>query len=169
MHDVRLITSANQPNSCLDILDARTNSPTLAGWGIFVFSIFNQLRFSGAGVLLSDMENEKVKGSVDNIGELDEQEDQKMEQFFALIRSFQDARNRRKDEMEEKQQKKKARGPNDQEQQSSWVPSFEWEDFTKDIQFRNPPLIFPGPCNNEKKLEDKKPKEDDGLDLGLTL
>lgn len=116
------------------------------------------------------MENEKGEVSASNTGELDiEQEDQKMEQFFALIRSFQEARNRRKDELEEKQKKKKVRRLNDQEPQSSWVPSFEWEDFTEDIKFRRPPLIFPRPCNDKKILDDKKPKEEDGLDLRLTL
>lgn len=116
------------------------------------------------------MENEKGEVSASNTGELViEQEDQKMEQFFALIRSFQEARNRRKVELEEKQKKKKVRRLNDQEPQSSWVPSFEWEDFTEDIKFRRPPLIFPRPCNDKKILDDKKPKEEDGLDLRLTL
>lgn len=110
------------------------------------------------------MENEKGGGSVYN-GDEEEQEDQKMEQFFALIKSFREARNRRKNELEEKEKKKKIRRSN--EEQPSWVPSFEWEDFTEEIQFRRPPVIFPSPCN---KKEDQNQEEDDhGLDLKLAL
>ncbi|KDP28308.1 hypothetical protein JCGZ_14079 [Jatropha curcas] len=111
------------------------------------------------------MENEKV----DN-GE-DEQEEQKVEEFFALIRSFQEARNRRKDQalLEEKDRKKKTKLRKlNAEEQASWVPSFEWEDFNQEIQFRKSPLIYPRPCNNQN--EDKKQQEEDGgLDLNLTL
>ncbi|KAB5569552.1 hypothetical protein DKX38_003345 [Salix brachista] len=116
------------------------------------------------------MEKEKGEASASSKGELDEQEDQKMEQFFALIRSFHEARSRWKDELAEKpRKKKKVRRSKDEEPQSSWVPSFEWEDFTEDIKFTGPPLIFPSPCNNKKKLDGKKPKEDDDLELRLTL
>ncbi|KAJ6404054.1 hypothetical protein OIU84_012281 [Salix udensis] len=120
------------------------------------------------------MENEKGEASTaSSKGELDEQEDQKMEQFFALIRSFHEARSRWKDELamaEKPRKKKKVRRSKDEEPQSSWVPSFEWEDFTEDIKFTGPPLIFPSPCNNKKKLDGKKPKEEeDDLELRLTL
>ncbi|KAJ6390335.1 hypothetical protein OIU77_024534 [Salix suchowensis] len=118
------------------------------------------------------MENEKGEASTaSSKGELDEQEDQKVEQFFALIRSFHEARSRWKDELAEKprKKKKKVKSSKDEEPQSSWVPSFEWEDFTEDIKFTGPPLIFPSPCNTKKKLDGKKPKEDDDLELRLTL
>ncbi|KAJ9171683.1 hypothetical protein P3X46_015012 [Hevea brasiliensis] len=110
------------------------------------------------------MENEKV-GCVSN-GEDAEHEDQKVEEFFALIRRFQEARNRRKDqELVDKERKKKVRRLN--EGQPSWVPSFEWEDFNEEIQFRKLPLIFP--CPRNQKEDKKQQEEDDGLNLNLSL
>ncbi|XP_022728151.1 protein NIM1-INTERACTING 1-like [Durio zibethinus] len=104
-------------------------------------------------------------------GEDKEQEDQKMEQFFALIRNFQEARNRRKDALGQREEKITNRKLNKirrlDDEHSSWVPTFEWADFTKDIEFRRPPIIFPSP--NNKKDDKKKQDEDDGLDLKLTL
>ncbi|XP_002515222.2 protein NIM1-INTERACTING 1 [Ricinus communis] len=115
------------------------------------------------------MENGKItdEGSVCNADEDDEQEDQKVEEFFALIRRIREARNRRKDEVQEEEKRKnKIRRLN--EEHPSWVPSFEWEDFTEEIQFRSrPPVIFPRPCN--QKQEKKQPEKDGGLDLKLTL
>ncbi|OMO64071.1 hypothetical protein CCACVL1_22076 [Corchorus capsularis] len=105
-----------------------------------------------------------------------EQEDQKMEQFFALIRNFQEARNKRKHELRQKEEKaeikkkqnKMKRADVDHDEQSSWVPTFEWTDFTEEIEFRRPPIIFPSPYNNKqgKKIE---AEDDHGLDLKLTL
>ncbi|XVE73499.1 hypothetical protein DITRI_Ditri11bG0122900 [Diplodiscus trichospermus] len=119
------------------------------------------------------MATEKRSDQVCN-GEDEEQEDQKMEQFFALIRNFQEARNRIKNELRQREEikKKKMKKQNkirrlDHEEQSSWVPTFEWADFTEDIEFRRPPIIFPTPYNeNEEK---KMQEEDGGLDLKLTL
>ncbi|XVF72802.1 hypothetical protein PTKIN_Ptkin12aG0149300 [Pterospermum kingtungense] len=115
-------------------------------------------------------------------GELvEEQEDddeQKMEQFFALIKNFQEARNKRKNELriqsDEKinknkiKQKKIRRLDHELEQSTTWVPTFEWADFTEEVEFRTPPIIFPSPYNNK---EDKKQEQEDdgGLDLKLTL
>ncbi|KAE8697160.1 hypothetical protein F3Y22_tig00110630pilonHSYRG00031 [Hibiscus syriacus] len=99
-----------------------------------------------------------------------EQEDEKMEQFFALLRNFREARNKRKqelrqrddeEEMSKNMKKNKASNLGDDEQ-PSWVPRFEWEDFTAEIEFRRPLIVFPTPYN-------KKQEEDDGLDLNLTL
>ncbi|KAH7578197.1 hypothetical protein ACOSP7_000599 [Xanthoceras sorbifolium] len=126
------------------------------------------------------METEKlVDGGVCNGGEdhhhKEDKEDEKMEKFFSLIRSFHEARNRRRQELndlEDKRKKNKIRRCNgaDQQQSSSWVPSFEWQDFTEEIEFRRPPTIFPTPYNN-KDLGNKKQRrqEEDGLDLKLTL
>ncbi|XVF32951.1 hypothetical protein REPUB_Repub17cG0127100 [Reevesia pubescens] len=116
------------------------------------------------------------RSHVRNGEEVDEEQedDQKMEQFFALIRNFQEARKRRKNELEQrddqeiskKKQNNKIRKLEDE--QSSWVPTFEWADFTEEIEFRRPPIIFPTPIYN-KKDDKKKLEEDDGLDLKLTL
>ncbi|WCJ22658.1 hypothetical protein M5689_004736 [Euphorbia peplus] len=94
----------------------------------------------------------------------DEVDEEKVEEFFALIKSFQEARNRRKDEviLEEEERlmkRKKVRRLNDEK--PSWIPCFQWEDFTDhDIKFRTPPVILP------RREEDKN---DDGLDLKLAL
>ncbi|CAK9145258.1 unnamed protein product [Ilex paraguariensis] len=98
-----------------------------------------------------------------------EPEEEKMEKFFALIKSFNDARNRRRNELmiinEMEKKKNKRKRPEVDLQQSSWVPSFKWEDFTEEIEFRRPPLIFPDPCNSRQVQKDQQ----DCLDLNLTL
>ncbi|KAA8543006.1 hypothetical protein F0562_021499 [Nyssa sinensis] len=105
------------------------------------------------------MENEWSERKALN-GEDDQPEEEKMEKFFALIRNFRDARNHRRSELNEMERKKnKIRKL--QSGQSSWLPSFEWEDFTEEIEFRKLPLIFPAPCD---KKEDKK--EEDHNDEG---
>ncbi|TYJ09108.1 hypothetical protein E1A91_A11G118600v1 [Gossypium mustelinum] len=116
--------------------------------------------------MASEKENHVVNGE-------DEEEEEKMEQFFALLRNFREARNRRKHELiqreqEEKSKKKKKNKTSklgDDGEKSSWVPSFEWEDFTAEIEFRRPSIIFPPSFNNKQE----KKQEDDGLDLNLTL
>ncbi|XVE77509.1 hypothetical protein DITRI_Ditri13aG0068500 [Diplodiscus trichospermus] len=107
-------------------------------------------------------------------GEDEEQDDEKIEKFFALVRNFQEERNRRKDELrlrggeESVKNKRQSKIRRLDDEQSSWVPTFEWSDFTEEIEFRRPPIIFPGPY--KKKDEKKKQEEeDDGLDLKLTL
>ncbi|KAJ0052176.1 protein NIM1-INTERACTING 1 [Pistacia vera] len=115
------------------------------------------------------MENEKAELRVCNV-EDELQEEEKIEKFFSLIRKFHEARNRRREELNELEETRKKdkirRIDNGHEEQSSWVPSFEWQDFTEEIEFRRPPIIFPSPCN---KKEEKKRVDDDGLDLNLTL
>ncbi|XP_044492598.1 protein NIM1-INTERACTING 1-like [Mangifera indica] len=115
------------------------------------------------------MENEKAELRVCN-AEDELQEEEKIEKFFSLIRSFQEARNRRREQLNESEEKAKKnkirRVDNGHEEQSSWVPSFEWQDFTEEIEFRRPPIVLPSPCN---KKEEKKRVKDDGLDLKLTL
>ncbi|GMI66661.1 hypothetical protein HRI_000335400 [Hibiscus trionum] len=100
------------------------------------------------------------------------QEDEKMEQFFALLRNFREARNKRKHELrqrddEEEMCKKNKTSKSGDDERSSWVPKFEWEDFTAEIEFGRPLIVFPTPYN--KKDDKKKQEEDDGLDLNLTL
>ncbi|KAF3436583.1 hypothetical protein FNV43_RR23675 [Rhamnella rubrinervis] len=140
------------------------------------------------------MEKEKINGShtyklYDNIedGDDDEQdEEKKMDKFFALVRNIREARKvlfERKqlksiitNELEKDQKKPTSTCTTADERitYSSWVPSFELEDFTSHVvdddddhqvldQFiRRPPSILPNPSN-------KKVKQDHGLDLNLTL
>lgn len=129
------------------------------------------------------------RSEVCNGEEYEEQEDdQKMEQFFAIIRNFREARNRRKDELIRKQRedhdknKEKNKNKNKQkkmrrlddrhdEQSNTWVPTFEPADFTEQIEFRRPPIIFPPSpySKKEDKKQHKQEEEEDGLDLKLTL
>lgn len=120
------------------------------------------------------MENEKAEGRVCNIRKdegLKEEEEENMEKFFALIKSFHEARKRRRQELDELQEAEKSKIRRlSADGKSSWIPSFEWQDFTGEIVLRKPPLMFPGPLN--KKEEAKKGQEDDSrtsLDLKLTL
>ncbi|XP_041018375.1 protein NIM1-INTERACTING 1-like [Juglans microcarpa x Juglans regia] len=105
--------------------------------------------------------------------EEEEEEDVKMENFFALIRSFREARNYyKRKEMNELEKKnsshKKTKRVGGEQSSCNWVPKFEQEDFAREVvEFRRTPLIFPRPHNEEKN---KKEGEDDGgLDLRLTL
>ncbi|KAK8718190.1 hypothetical protein V6N13_045433 [Hibiscus sabdariffa] len=106
--------------------------------------------------------------------EEEEEEEEKMEQFFALIRNFQEARDRRRDELRqreeitEKKQNKVRRLNHTTNEQSNWVPCFEWADFTEEIEFRRTPIIFPT-LYNSKDDNKKQQRDDDGLDLKLTL
>ena len=118
---------------------------------------------------------EKIHGMKvdDDCEPKEEEEEEKIEKFFALIRSFRDARDCRRNELKEqsknknknkqKQNKRKAEHDHDNPQ-SSWVPKFRLEDFTQEIEFKSLPLKYPSPCNNNHK-EDK----DSVLDLNLAL
>lgn len=144
------------------------------------------------------MEKEKLNGGhtykYDNVedGDDDEQdEEMKMDKFFVLVRGIREARKvvfERKElksiiiinELEKDQKKKKliistSTTADELIKYSSWVPSFEWEDFTTHVdhndhhevldgQFiRKPPLILPNPSNKKLKQDPAR------LDINLTL
>ncbi|GKV40571.1 hypothetical protein SLEP1_g48197 [Rubroshorea leprosula] len=114
------------------------------------------------------MENSKTeKSCIDGGGDDNEEEERKVEEFFALIRSFREARNRRRDELREMEEMKKEKKKMKMsvEEKPSWIPAFRREDFMQEIKFPTPPMIFPGPCNGK----DKKKQPEDGLDLNLSL
>lgn len=136
------------------------------------------------------MENEKrlPEKFVSVTGELEQDDDQneeeRMEKFFALIRGFHEARNRRRNELNEiEARNKKKMRKSDDHRESGWVPAFQWEDFTQGIEFRKQPpppppsLLFPAGVPNcnviINKKEDKKKLEEynEGglLDLKLAL
>lgn len=136
------------------------------------------------------MENEKrlPEKFVSVTGELEEDDDQneeeRMKKFFALIRGFQEARNRRRNELNELEARNKKKMRNsDDHRESGWVPAFQWEDFTQEIEFRKQPpppppsLLFPaGVPNsnliiNQKEDKNKLEEHNEGglLDLKLAL
>ncbi|GMJ09242.1 hypothetical protein HRI_004593400 [Hibiscus trionum] len=105
----------------------------------------------------------------------EEQEDEKMEQFFSLLRNFREACNKRKHELRQrdhdeeinKKMKKNKTSKLGEDERSSWVPRFEREDFSAEFEFRRPLVFFPTPYN--KKEGKKKLEDGDGLDLNLSL
>ncbi|KAI7991961.1 hypothetical protein LOK49_LG12G00937 [Camellia lanceoleosa] len=121
--------------------------------------------------------------------EEEDADEEKMDKFFALIRNFRDARDRWRNELKQLQIRnnnnnnenlKKRKADQDhhrrEEQSSSWVPSFEWEDFNdhrKTLIFSNP---NPNPINNnhQQQQQQRRKNEDQqcdetGLNLKLTL
>ena len=145
------------------------------------------------------MENEKVmekkegSSSCDDDGRRhkehdkeEEDDERKMDKFYELITSFREARNRLRQEIiinnintnnDEKQRekmktkKRKSSSEGHEEIAASWVPSFELEDFTSQVEFRGIPTSFPAPaipCNNHKE-DHTRSQVIHGLNLNLTL
>ncbi|KAL1833016.1 hypothetical protein DCAR_0103065 [Daucus carota subsp. sativus] len=100
----------------------------------------------------------------------DEKEEEKIETFFALVRGYQEARNRRRNELKELETRNTKKIKND----SGWVPAFRWEDFTHENE-RKCPLAFQigraglvsGIDKKKEKVEDEY--NEDELDLTLAL
>ncbi|KAL2456065.1 Uncharacterized protein Adt_01365 [Abeliophyllum distichum] len=120
------------------------------------------------------MEND-MRTAERNAGEDEEDEEKKIEEFFALIRNFKDARNRLNDQMEKGNNKRRRKSDSDSDdhrKSAAWVPAFQWEDFTTEIEFKRPSSALPLPCNNNRNEIFKKDDEvggSSGLDLKLTL
>ena len=101
-----------------------------------------------------------------------EEEERKMERFYSLLRSFHNARNRRRkdlDDLEKNDTKSKKMKTMTKQEASTWVPSFEWEDFTTEIEFRKPSLVVPNPRDRRDTGKKEIPEDDVGLDLKLAL
>ncbi|GMH28013.1 hypothetical protein Nepgr_029856 [Nepenthes gracilis] len=108
-----------------------------------------------------------------------QREEEKIAKFYELIRSNREARDLRRFELqgsaegESERESKKMRAA-DGGGQSSWIPSFKWEDFT------GTPMEFPNSVaggrikikkNDDRSVpqENQSPPDDDGLDLKLAL
>lgn len=125
-----------------------------------------------------------------------EEEEVKIEQFFAILRNYREARSRmrielmgeleREREAEESRRKRRRLAETDGgERCSSWVPRFEPEDFSADVEFRARPLPLPLPSTPPpppfplappataispvKAVERERKVSDDGLELKLTI
>nr|DAD33005.1 TPA_asm: hypothetical protein HUJ06_011856 [Nelumbo nucifera] len=109
------------------------------------------------------METEEAENRY--LGGEEAEEEEKMERFFALIRSFKDARDRLMNGLHERikvddRPRKKVKRVSD----PAWVPSFEWEDFREIIEFEA--------TTSKRKSQKKEEKEVEswgGLDLNLNL
>ncbi|OIW13010.1 hypothetical protein TanjilG_15459 [Lupinus angustifolius] len=96
----------------------------------------------------------------------DEMEDErKMEMFYSLLQSFRDARDRRRRELQELEKNESKR----KKMKTNTEGCFEWQDFTSEIHFIKPSLIFskPIPCDNKGKSKEQKQYEDYDLELKL--
>ncbi|KAJ9180367.1 hypothetical protein P3X46_008625 [Hevea brasiliensis] len=119
------------------------------------------------------MESDTRKRKIENVEEqekgkeeqeLEEDDEVKMEKFFALIRSSRDLMRKDPNESKEKEEKKP-------EAAAAWNPSFQPEDFIQDI-FKDS-QTDPGPSKTAEDEQEKQKKEeeegDNGLDLDLSL
>lgn len=102
-----------------------------------------------------------------------EDEEERIDKFYALIRNFREERNRLRneliisnnhDQLEMIRKKNKRKYCNES---SSWTPTFELEDFKQDYFIKKPLQIFPPPPPPRKKQEEDR--DENGLDLKLTL
>ncbi|XP_020225754.1 uncharacterized protein LOC109807610 [Cajanus cajan] len=118
------------------------------------------------------MENNKREAP-----ESDQEEDEmKMEEFYSLLRSFRNARDRRRRELEKDESKSKKMKPHTPTTTPKPQPevSFQFQDFTTEIHFRKPPLLFPNPIpcdttNNNNAIKKNEQQHDLALDLKLAL
>ncbi|XP_027935519.1 protein NIM1-INTERACTING 1-like [Vigna unguiculata] len=110
----------------------------------------------------------------------DENDEMKMEKFYSLLRSFRDARDRRRRELMELEKnesnRKKMKATTTASTKAKSEVAFEFQDFTTDIHFRKPPLVFPNPNSrdpskdiNKNKGKKNTEQHDVALDLKLAL
>lgn len=91
----------------------------------------------------------------------DDDEEEKMEEFFALIRSIRATKEGMRKEANESKEKKRE----EDNRKAVWTPTFEWEDFMQEMEFKSP-VIFSNFSNDEKGGEKTKGLE--SLDLNLS-
>lgn len=89
----------------------------------------------------------------------EEEEEKKMEMFYSLIRTFKEARDRRKKELEEMERSNKKRKLHCVQTPSS-SSSFECQDFV--VTFPNQHQFLPLPQLNHKKPENPEHEEQEG-------
>lgn len=129
---------------------------------------------------IRELNKEEVINNDNDVYEDDEEE--KIQTFFALVRGYQEARNRRRNELKEIETRsnKKSRSSGEDRRNSGWVPAFQLEDFTHENEDRKhpllPPLVFhTGHASLVTSIgnkKDKKMEEDHNegeLDLTLAL
>ncbi|XP_057963083.1 protein NIM1-INTERACTING 3 [Malania oleifera] len=99
------------------------------------------------------------------VGEEDEDEEEKIEKFFAIIRNTREVQQRlvgsrpKEDEKEEAKEEKPSGG--------KWNPTFQLEDFAEDALSKGSSSKGAGPSRREENKEGEG--GGDGLDLKLSL
>lgn len=131
---------------------------------------------------IRELNKEEVINNDNDVYEDDEEE--KIETFFALVRGYQEARNRRRNELKEIEMRcnKKLRSSDQDHRNSGWVPAFQREDFTREndnLKHPHPhpyphPLVFHNGhaslVTSIGKQKDKMEEEhDEAGELDLTL
>ena len=124
------------------------------------------------------MEGERKKRKMENEGG-EEDEEEKMEKFFALIRSTREVRNRLMRTGANLIEKEEGKKVEKDKALLVWNPTFQPEDFIDEedndkSKSSNPGATTPaGPSNKKEEKdheeEDKEGGGDDGLDLKLSL
>lgn len=117
------------------------------------------------------MENKKREAITGHDGDDEMEDETKMEMFYSLLRSFRDARDRRRRELEKNESSCRKK------MKTKAEASFEWQDFTTEIHFRKPPVLFPKPvpCDivkdnkGKRKEQQQQHQNHDDLDLNLAL
>ncbi|XP_057792241.1 protein NEGATIVE REGULATOR OF RESISTANCE-like [Salvia miltiorrhiza] len=109
------------------------------------------------------MDGEKKKRKMDESGAHDEAEEEKMEKFFALIKSTREVRERLVGAPENRE-----RAAADKRQPPPWNPTFVLEDF---VETPSAPAPAPEVEKEGTSAEGEKPEKSDekGFDLDLNL
>ncbi|XP_058197760.1 uncharacterized protein LOC131313461 [Rhododendron vialii] len=118
-----------------------------------------------------------LKGCQPEEEEDDKEVEEKMDKFYALIRSFRDARDRRRNELLKEMEinnnnNNKKRKAAEQQTVTCLAPSFRMEDFTQqgEAEFKRTPLKFPpAPSKIHEPDDDDLLDKESGLDLKLAL
>lgn len=107
-----------------------------------------------------------VTGEEDKLD--DDNEEEKIEKFISLIRKCREARDHRMNELIQLQKNKKRKLLECNQECSSWVPTFELQDFNHGPQLSG---VLGNVCNGSGSKEGRKERdeEDAGVDLRLTL
>ncbi|PIN04027.1 hypothetical protein CDL12_23440 [Handroanthus impetiginosus] len=106
---------------------------------------------------------EKMSGD-SNRGE--NEDDEKMEEFFALMRNFRYQLNQLQENNNKRKRTTTAVGGGG----GCWTPAFEWEDFASKIEFKkHVPMIRENYCNNGNQDNKQSAELTSGLDLKLAL
>lgn len=110
------------------------------------------------------MEGEKGKRKVsdEQIQDVEEDEEEKMNAFYTLVRNIRHVHNQ--------MLTGSSGNPKGNRKAPTWTPSFTWEDFAGDAQLRDKFVILP-PSSSSSKNEEKQPetKRTQDFDLNLSL
>ncbi|KAG6646799.1 hypothetical protein CIPAW_07G033600 [Carya illinoinensis] len=112
------------------------------------------------------MEGERKKRKMDNeeVGEEEEEEDEenKIEKFFALIKSTRDLRDRLSGVNEPKDKEEKRPVEKEIKTTAVWNPKFQLEDFAGEDKPKSPGAsTLPDPSKREEKEEEREVEEED--------